>query len=135
MAEDQAAVLDALEQLELVVARLGPEGGEVGLRRRVPGARACAEVGALGQRAQLRDGLGVQERAAGLDAAARGLAVGRLGRGPAIDVAADPGGVGQLAQARHRLGRPAAEHGVVAPQQVAVGAGRTGVVEHGLQRR
>ena len=39
VAEDQPPVGDAFEQLELVGARLGPEGGEVGLGRGVPRAR------------------------------------------------------------------------------------------------
>jgi hypothetical protein len=52
-----------------------------------------------------------------------------------IDVAADPCGVLKVAQAGHRLGGPAAEHGVVAAEQLALRAGRASVVEHGLQRR
>ena len=44
-------------------------------------------------------------------------------------------GVLEVAQPRHRLGRPAAEHRVVAAEQIALGARRAGVVEHGLQRR
>jgi hypothetical protein len=135
VAEDQPPVGDALEQLELVGPRLGPEGGEVGLGRGVPRARVVAQGGALGQGAELGDGRGVEHRATARHAAARGLAVRRLGRRPAIDVAPDPGGVLQVAQAGHRLGRPAAEDRVVAAEQIALRARGAGVVQHGLQRR
>jgi hypothetical protein len=135
VAEDDPPVAGSGQQLVLVVAGLGPEGLEVVLGRRVPGRRALAQRRARRQLAQPVDGLRVDQVAHRLHAAAGRLVVGCPGRRPAVDVPADPGRRVELAQAGHRLGRPAPEDRVVAPQQPAVRALGASVVEDGVERR
>jgi hypothetical protein len=131
VAEDQAGGRDALEELGLVVARLGEEGTDVRDRRAVADQRV-ALCRRLRERRELGDERLAERLARRLDRSPQEL--GRVVRvlRPALAVAADPERR-QLAQPIERLARPAAEERVVAAEDEAVGFARVG--EYGLERR